>query len=168
MEVYWGPGCQMYVTPVSARRSIGRAAHARSASARGCIALPHFPELARRLRGAGTLSEERGAVTVTRRLEANLSRTHGVDWRCLRFRGCHHRRRHEPGLSTSHRAGRCAGREQLGAVSIGASPHGAPSGIHGSTDADARPLSPPAPAVLRTFAAKPVIFERLLAVHVGA
>jgi flavin-dependent dehydrogenase len=57
MEIYWGPGCQMYVTPLGGDEA--------------CVdaAMPYFPELARRLEGAATISEERGAVTATRRLK---------------------------------------------------------------------------------------------------
>ena len=39
--------------------------------------MPHFPELARRLEGAAIVSEERGAVTVTRRLK-RIYRGHTV------------------------------------------------------------------------------------------
>jgi menaquinone-9 beta-reductase len=67
MEIYWGPGCQMYVTPVGAGEAcvalITRDPHVRIDAA-----MPHFPELARRLASAELVSEERGAVTATRSL----------------------------------------------------------------------------------------------------
>jgi menaquinone-9 beta-reductase len=67
MEVYWGSGCQMYVTSVGPEEMcvalLTRDPHLRLSGA-----LPHFPELARKLQGAATLSEERGAITAMRRL----------------------------------------------------------------------------------------------------
>jgi flavin-dependent dehydrogenase len=67
MEIYWGSGCQMYMTPVSPQEVcvavISRDSHLRFDSA-----LPHFPELYSKLRGASPSTSERGSVTVTRRL----------------------------------------------------------------------------------------------------
>ncbi len=68
MEIYWGPGCQMYVTPVGAGEAcvalITRDPHVRVEAA-----MQHFPELARKLAGAALIGEERGAVTATRHLK---------------------------------------------------------------------------------------------------
>jgi flavin-dependent dehydrogenase len=67
MEVYWGPGCQMYVTAV-APDEVCAALLTRHPHLRLDAALPCFPDLAQRFQGAETLSEERGALTYTRRL----------------------------------------------------------------------------------------------------
>jgi menaquinone-9 beta-reductase len=67
MEIYWGSGCQMYVTPVSPREVcvavISRDSHLRFDSA-----LPQFPELSSRLARVSASTVERGSVTVSRRL----------------------------------------------------------------------------------------------------
>ena len=68
VEVYWGAGCQMYVTGV-ARDEICVGVLTHDPRLRLNDAMPHFPELACKLEGAGTLSEERGAITVTRHLQ---------------------------------------------------------------------------------------------------
>jgi flavin-dependent dehydrogenase len=68
MEIYWGPGCQMYVTPVGAGEACVALITSNSHQ-RMDAALPYFPELARRLEGAPIMTEERGAVTATRRLK---------------------------------------------------------------------------------------------------
>jgi flavin-dependent dehydrogenase len=68
MEIYWGPGCQMYVTPVGGDEACV-ALITRDPQVRLDAAMLYFPELARRLEGAATISEERGAVTATRRLK---------------------------------------------------------------------------------------------------
>jgi len=67
MEIYWGSGCQMYVTPVSPEEVcvvvLGRDPHLRFQ-----VALPQFPKLQQRLAAATAVGPERGAVTSTRRL----------------------------------------------------------------------------------------------------
>ena len=68
MEIYWGPGCQMYVTPVGAGEACA-ALITRDSGVRLDAAMLHFPELARKLQGAEIVNEERGAVTATRRLK---------------------------------------------------------------------------------------------------
>lgn len=68
MEVYWGPGCQMYITGIGPDE-VCAAVLTRDPHQRVDAALALFPELARRFEGASTLSEERGALTVTRRLK---------------------------------------------------------------------------------------------------
>jgi flavin-dependent dehydrogenase len=67
MEIYWGSGAQMYVTPVNKSEVcvalITRAAHLRLEHA-----LAQFPDLSRRLAGADPSTSERGAVTASRSL----------------------------------------------------------------------------------------------------
>jgi menaquinone-9 beta-reductase len=67
MEIYWGEGCQFYVTPVAARE-VCVAAISRSPELRLEEALAGFPELRSRLADAAVSSRERGAVTATMRL----------------------------------------------------------------------------------------------------
>jgi flavin-dependent dehydrogenase len=69
MEIYWGEGCQVYVTPV-APDEVCVALIARTPEIRLDEALPRFPLLAARLAGAPPTSHERGAVTATARLHA--------------------------------------------------------------------------------------------------
>jgi menaquinone-9 beta-reductase len=67
VEIYWGPGCQLYVTPIAAREMcvvlMSRDPHLR---------LEHvqhlFPELFDKLENAEPTTSERGAVSATRRL----------------------------------------------------------------------------------------------------
>ena len=65
MEVYWGDGCQIYVTPVAAGEVclalISRDPHLRLEDAMQT----HFPVLRQRLERAATTSRERGSVTAT-------------------------------------------------------------------------------------------------------
>lgn len=67
MEIYWGSGSQMYVTPVSASEVcvvlMTRDSHVRLEQA-----LPQFPELCERLAGVPASTTERGAVTASRGL----------------------------------------------------------------------------------------------------
>jgi 2-polyprenyl-6-methoxyphenol hydroxylase-like FAD-dependent oxidoreductase len=68
MEIYWGSGCQMYMTPVSPREVcavvISRDSHLRFDSA-----LQQFPGLGGRLADASAVTSERGSVTTSRRLQ---------------------------------------------------------------------------------------------------
>ena len=70
MEVYWGEGCQIYVTPVAAGEVcvalISRDPHLRLEDA----LQSHFRALHQQLEGAGTTSRERGSVTATVTLRA--------------------------------------------------------------------------------------------------
>jgi len=68
MEIYWGPDHQVYITPVGPEE-ICVALLTRDSHKRVDEALPCFPELHRRLAGAVLVSSERGAVTVSRRLD---------------------------------------------------------------------------------------------------
>jgi menaquinone-9 beta-reductase len=67
MELHWGPGCQLYVTPVGSQE-ICVVLLSRDPGLRLDEALREFPDVAGRLRGAGHASVERGAVSVTRKL----------------------------------------------------------------------------------------------------
>jgi flavin-dependent dehydrogenase len=167
MEVYWGPGCQMYVSPVGTNETCV-ALLTRDPHMRLDPALPHFPDLARKLQGADTLSEERGAVTAMRRLrriyrgqialvgdasgsvDAITGEGMGLAFRQAlalaealvannldQYQAAHRRLARRPAFMA-----------------------------HLMLTLDRFPRL--RPGVLRAFAAKPVIFERLLAVHVGA
>jgi flavin-dependent dehydrogenase len=157
----------MYVTPVSGDEVLAallnRDPHQRIASA-----LPCFPELARKLEGAATLSEERGAVTFTRRLRrvyhgrtALIGDASGsVD--AITGEGLSLAFRLAMVLADALVAGnleqyQSAHRQMFRRPALMAQ-------LMLTLDRFPR-LRPP---VLRTFAAKPVIFERLLAVHAGA
>ncbi len=167
VEVYWGTGCQMYITGVAHDEMLigllTRDPHMRLSDA-----LPRFPELACKLQGAATLSEERGAITVMRRLrrihrgnialigdasgsvDAITGEGMGLAFRqalaladalvaenLYQYQAAHRRLARRPAIMA-----------QL-MLMLDRFPR----------------LRPP---VLRTFGAKPLIFERLLAVHVGA
>ncbi len=67
VEVHWGSGCQIYVTPVGASE-VGIALLTRDPQPRVEGALENFPELQQRLAGAAFSSAERGALTMSRRL----------------------------------------------------------------------------------------------------
>jgi flavin-dependent dehydrogenase len=70
VEVHWGDGCQIYVTPVS-REEVCIALISRAPELRLGEALRRFfPVLHDRLAGASATSRERGSVTATRRLRA--------------------------------------------------------------------------------------------------
>jgi flavin-dependent dehydrogenase len=68
VEVYWGDGFQIYVTPVAADE-VCVALISRNSQLRLDDALPHFNELAARLVGAPASSTDRGAASATRRLK---------------------------------------------------------------------------------------------------
>ena len=65
VEVHWGPGFQIYVTPVGPEE-VCIALLCRDPQTRLSDALPYFPELSRRLVDAPILNSERGAVTRSR------------------------------------------------------------------------------------------------------
>ena len=67
VEVHWGAGCQIYVTPVAADE-VGIALLSRDPKLRVREALNQFPELLDRLQGAQENSAERGAATAMRQL----------------------------------------------------------------------------------------------------
>jgi menaquinone-9 beta-reductase len=67
VEIHWGNGCQIYVTPV-APDEVGVALLSRDPKLRVMGALAQFPTLASRLDGAPETSSERGAITASRQL----------------------------------------------------------------------------------------------------
>ena len=67
MELHWGRNCQVYVTPVG-REEICVALISSSQKLRLEDGLAEFPELCAHLETAEYASNERGAITVTRRL----------------------------------------------------------------------------------------------------
>jgi flavin-dependent dehydrogenase len=69
MELHWGDGCQLYVTPVSGRE-VCVVVISRHPRLRLDEALARFPEVSRRLAGADASTPERGGVSATRRLRA--------------------------------------------------------------------------------------------------
>ena len=167
MEIYWGPGSQMYVTPVGCGEAcvalITRDPHVRIDAA-----MPGFPELARRLNGAPVISEERGAVTVTRRLkQIHNGRTiligdasGSVD--AITGEGISLAFRQALSLADAL----VADNLELYAAAHRSMARRPAYMAQLMLMLDRFPRL--RPVVLRTFAAKPVIFERLLAVHVGA
>jgi flavin-dependent dehydrogenase len=166
MEIYWGDKCQMYVSPV-AREEVCVALITRHPRVRLDASLPRFPQLERRLHGTAAVSDERGAVTVTRRLKRIYrgrtvligDASGSVD--AIAGEGMSLAFRQAIALAdalvadnlelyqSAHRriARRPAFMAQL-MLALDRYPR----------------LRPP---VLRAFAAKPVLFERLLAVHAG-
>jgi len=131
-------------------------------------ALPRFPDLARKLAGAATLTGERGAITVMRRLQrvhrgriALIGDASGsVD--AITGEGMGLAFRQSLALADALLANnldqyQAAHRQMARRPTLMA---------HLMLTLDRFPRL--RPLVLRTFAAKPVIFERLLAVHVGA
>jgi len=69
VEVHWGPGCQMFVTPL-ANQEIGVIVFSRDPALRLENALQRFPALARKLRGARPTAGEVGDTTSLRILPA--------------------------------------------------------------------------------------------------
>jgi flavin-dependent dehydrogenase len=69
MEIHWGDGCQLYITPVAAAE-VCVVLISRDQRLRLEDALPGFPEVQRRLAGAGPSNLQRGGVTASRRLKA--------------------------------------------------------------------------------------------------
>ena len=67
MELHWGPGCQIYVTPVAADE-VCVALISRNPDLRLDDALPALPALQARLQAATPASTERGAISSTRKL----------------------------------------------------------------------------------------------------
>lgn len=67
VDIHWGNGCQIYVTPV-AQDEISVALLTRDPKQRAADALAQFPALTERLAGAVNTSSERGAVTASCKL----------------------------------------------------------------------------------------------------
>jgi flavin-dependent dehydrogenase len=68
VEIHWGDGCQIYITPVS-RQEVGVALLSRDSHLRLHDALLQFPELQRRLVQAQATSRERGGCSSTLQLK---------------------------------------------------------------------------------------------------
>jgi flavin-dependent dehydrogenase len=68
MEIHWGDGFQLYLTPTAADE-LCVVLISRDPRLRLDDALPSFPEVMRHLEGAPLATPERGAVTSTRRLK---------------------------------------------------------------------------------------------------
>ena len=166
MEIYWGPGCQMYVTPVDGEEAcvalITRDPHRRIDAA-----MPYFPELSKRLVGAEIVSGERGAVTATRRLRRMYrgrtvligDASGSVD--AITGEGMSLSFRQALVLASALAAGdlrpyQAEHRRMLRRPAFMAQ-------LMLLLDRFPRVR----PHILRLFAAEPVIFERLLAVHAG-
>jgi len=167
VEVYWGLGCQLYVTGVAHDEMLigllTRDPHMRLKDA-----LPHFPDLARKLAGAATLSEERGAITFMRRLRlvhrGRIALIGDASGSVDAITG--------EGLSLAFRQAIVLA-DALAADNL--EPYQAAHRSMARRPAFMAQLLLTLdrfprlrPMVLGTFAAKPVIFERLLAVHAGA
>jgi menaquinone-9 beta-reductase len=69
MELHWGDGCQIYITPVSPEE-VCVVLISRNQYLRLDAALTQFPQLAARLGSAQAANQERGGITATRRLNA--------------------------------------------------------------------------------------------------
>jgi flavin-dependent dehydrogenase len=69
MEIHWGDGCQLYITPV-AESEVCVVLISSDQRLRLDDVLPGFPEVERRLSGAGPTNLQRGGVTASRRLKA--------------------------------------------------------------------------------------------------
>jgi flavin-dependent dehydrogenase len=165
VEIYWGPGFQVYVTPISAE-AVSVALLTRDSHARLDQALAEFPELRRRLRdGAGT---ERGGITASRRLR-NIVRDRTIligdaSGSVDAITG--------EGLSLAfHQAIALADSLASGDLASYQAEHRRlmrrptfMAGLLLSLDRFPRLRQP----VLKTMAFEPAIFAKLLAVHVGA
>jgi flavin-dependent dehydrogenase len=68
MEIHWGDGCQLYVTPVS-DGEVCVVAISRDPHLRLDAALARFPQLRGRLESSAAVTSERGGVSATRRLK---------------------------------------------------------------------------------------------------
>lgn len=69
MEIHWGDGCQLYITPV-APNEVCVVLISSGHRLRLEDALPGFPDVARRLSAGAATNLERGGVTASRRLKA--------------------------------------------------------------------------------------------------
>ena len=69
MELYWGTGCQVYVTPVNSHE-VCVAIMSRDPNLRVAETLNRFPELLERLGQARAVRTERGSVAASRRLRS--------------------------------------------------------------------------------------------------
>jgi flavin-dependent dehydrogenase len=166
MEIHWGNGMQLYVTPV-AGREICLVLISRNPRLRLDDALPEFPEITRRLESARAATSERGAVSATRRLRrvtrGNIALTGDAsgsvdaitgDGLCLLFE-------HAAALGEAMSAGDLS-RYEAAHRNIGKRP---------ALMSDLMLLMCSHDRLrrraMRAFAAEPRLFERMLATHVG-
>jgi menaquinone-9 beta-reductase len=167
MELHWGGGCQLYVTPVGSS-DVCVALVSRDPSLRLDQALLEFPEMAGRLQGAEHSSPERGAVSVTRKLARVCNArvalvgdaSGGVDavtgdGLCLAFR-------HAALLGRCMAGGSLAG-YQSAHRTLGRQPE-----LMSKLMLLLDQRSWLRDRVIRALASEPKIFARLLATHVGA
>src|SRR6185312_10042944 len=73
VDIHWGDGCQIYVTPVGLEE-VGVALLTRDSKVRVAEALRRFPALQEKLAGAPVCSRERGGLTSSRRLHRVTTR----------------------------------------------------------------------------------------------
>ncbi len=166
MEIYWGPKCQVYVTPV-AENEICAVAMSRDPHRRLDDALARIPEIAARLKD-GEITAERGALSVSRRLRAvyagNVVLTGDASGSVDAITG--------EGLCLSFKqAAALAGALAAGDLGSYQNAHRRFSrrpllmaDLMLSLDVSSRLRE----GAVRTMAAAPAIFEKMLALHVGA
>ncbi len=100
VEIYWGAGCQIYVTPVG-RGEVGVALLSPNSKLRVAEALGQFPGLAARLAAANTkFSATRGRGNGDAAFSQGDVRTSRVGRGCFWFGGRHYRRGALPGVSS--------------------------------------------------------------------
>lgn len=167
MELHWGERCQIYVTPVAADE-ICVVAISRDPDLRLDEALCEFPEFAARLQGADCSSRERGAESVTRKLVRVCNdqvaligdASGGVD----AITG--------EGLSLAfHQAqllGDCVAQGSLGRYEAGYRALARRPAIMSRLMLTFEHREKFRRRAMRVFTAKPHLFTRMLAAHVGA
>jgi len=167
MELHWGARCQFYVTPVGPEE-VCVALISRDPSLRLDEALLEFPEVRERLRGAACGSVERGAVSMTRRLDRVCSErvaligdaSGGVDaitgeGLCLAF--------HQ-----ADRLGDCLASGSLAPYQSGHRTLARRPAMMARLMLSLAHRERLRGRVMRAFVAKPKLFAQLLATHVGA
>jgi flavin-dependent dehydrogenase len=167
VEVHWGEECQVYVTPVDAGE-ICVALIARDKGVHYDRIFTEFPEVARRLQGAQPGSAIKGAVTVTRSLDsvvrdrvALIGEASGsVD--AITGEGMALAFQQASVLADALESGELA-EYQAAHRRIGSVPAGMARLM---LQLDRRPWF--RRRVLRALEAEPLLFPRLLAIHVGA
>jgi flavin-dependent dehydrogenase len=166
MELHWGDGCQLYITPVGSGE-VCVAVISGDPGLRLDAALANFPDMAHRLQGLDHASRERGAVSVTRQLERVCSprvaligdASGGVDaitgeGLCLAFR-------------QADLLGKCLEAGSLAPYQQGHRKLARRATIMSKAMLWLDGRSRLRHRVLRAFAAEPAMFGRLLASHLG-
>ena len=134
MELHWGRRCQIYATPVGARRSLcGHDFAQPEAAARRCAW--GISRTLRAPRRCGTHFERTGRHHCHAKVAARVSWPDRVGGRRLWRSRRHYRRRSLPRLSASRAARRVPGERGPGALSKRSSPADPPSRPDGSHDA---------------------------------